>query len=87
MPEYLSQLNLGLDQNWVMSGQKLGHKVKSKKNHVNSLESTVLIQSSWNCVKMFINMKSMSDMILGYIGSKIRSNLRIKHVYTSEGTV
>ena len=29
LPECLSQLNLGLDQNWVMSGQKLGQKVIS----------------------------------------------------------
>ena len=53
-----------------MSGQKLGYMVRSKKNHVNSLEGTVLIQSSWNCVRMFISMNSMSDMKLGYIGSK-----------------
>ena len=39
LPECLSQLNLGQEQNWVMSGQTLGHKVKS-------LEGTVLIQSS-----------------------------------------
>ena len=29
LPECLSQLNLGQDQNWVMSGQKLGHMVRS----------------------------------------------------------
>ena len=29
LPECLSQLNLGQDQNWVMSDQKLGHKAKS----------------------------------------------------------
>ena len=29
LSECLSQLNLGQEQNWVMSGQKLGHKVKS----------------------------------------------------------
>ena len=29
LPECLSKLNLGQDQNWVVSGQKLGHKVKS----------------------------------------------------------
>ena len=51
---YLSQLNLGWDQIWVMSGQKLGHKVKLKIKHVNSLEGIVLIQSSWNYVKMFL---------------------------------
>ena len=34
LPEYLSHLHLGQDQNWLMSGQKLGHKVKSyKKKH------------------------------------------------------
>ena len=29
LSEYLSQLNLGQDQNWVMSGQNLGNKVNS----------------------------------------------------------
>ena len=28
LSEYLSQLNLGQDRNWVMSDQKLGHKIK-----------------------------------------------------------
>ena len=29
LPECLSHLNLGQDKNWIMSGQKLGRKVKS----------------------------------------------------------
>ena len=29
LPECLSHLNLDQDQNWVVSDQKLGHKVKS----------------------------------------------------------
>ena len=56
-----------------MSGQKLGHKVKSYKNLVYSLESTILIQSSWNYVRMFIFMKSRSELKLGHIGLKTRS--------------
>ena len=44
LPECLSQLNLGQDQTWAMSGQKLGHKVKSMRNNVNYLEGTILIQ-------------------------------------------
>ena len=73
LPECLSQLNLGQDQNWVLSGQKLGHQVKSQKNHVYSLEGTVFIQSSWNYIRMFITGKSSSDLKLGHIGSKTRS--------------
>ena len=46
LSECLSQLNLCQDQNWVMSGQKLGHEDNSEKNHGNSLVGTVLTLSS-----------------------------------------
>ena len=44
-----------------MSGQKLGHKVNSYKNHVYTLEGIVLIKSSWNYVRMFILIKSRPE--------------------------
>ena len=40
-----------------MSGKKLGHKVKSSLNHEYTHEGTVLIQSSWNFVRMIIWLK------------------------------
>ena len=39
-------LNLGYIKNWVTSGRKLGHKVKSKKKHVYASEGAVLMHSS-----------------------------------------
>ena len=44
-----------------MLDQKLGHDVGFKKNHVCTLEGIVLIQSSWNFVKISIFMKSKAE--------------------------
>ena len=76
LSECLSQLNLGQDQNWVVSGQKVGYNVRSKKKHLISLENTVLIQSSWNYVRMFIFMKYRSDFKLGHIGQKLGHQIK-----------
>ena len=53
-----------LDQDiiWIILSQKLGQKVKSQKNLVNTLEATVLVQSSSNL---------LSNM--GHVGSKTGS--------------
>ena len=67
-----------------MSGQKLGHKVNSSKNHVNTLEGIVLNQSLWNYVKMFVIICSWPNLKLGQVRSKTRSLGQIfeKNVYT-----
>ena len=56
-----------------MSGQKLGHEVKSYSNHEYTLEGTVWIQSSWNFVRMFMWIKNKPEYKKGHVGSKIRS--------------
>ena len=56
-----------------MLGQKLGHKVKSYKNLVYTLEGTVSIQSSRNFIRMLMIMIFRSSLKLGYVGSKTRS--------------
>ena len=48
------------NEKWVMSGQKLGHKVILK-NHAYNLEGIVLIQSSLKFVRIFIFMKSRPE--------------------------
>ena len=45
LSECLLWWNLGHVRIWVMWGQKLGQKAKSKKNLVNTLETTVFVQS------------------------------------------
>ena len=56
-----------------MLGQKLGCWVKSQKNLVNTLEGTVLIQSSQNFIRMLTIIIFRSSLKLGHVGSKNRS--------------
>ena len=49
----------------------LGHKVKFRKNHVYTSEGTVLMQSSWNFVRLFILIKSRPGPKMGHVGSKL----------------
>ena len=89
MSKFISSFNLGQIWNWGLSGWKLGDWVKSWKKLLYTLKGTVLIQSSWNFVRMFISMKSSSDLKLGHIVSKIRSRGQIleNYVYILEVTV
>ena len=56
-----------------MWGQKLGHKVKSKKNLMFTPEVAILIVLSWNLVRMLFSMESRPSSKLGHVGSKTRS--------------
>ena len=56
-----------------MSGQKVGQKVKSWKNLVNTLEATVLVQSSSHLLRMIIWTMSQSSSNMDDVGSKPRS--------------
>ena len=54
-----------------MSGQKLGHQVKSYKILVNALEAAFLAQSSSNLARIFVLMKSRMSSNLGHVGQKL----------------
>ena len=56
-----------------MWGQKQGQKVNSKKNLVNTLEATVLVESSSDLLRMIILTISQSSSNMGDVGSKTRS--------------
>ena len=60
-----------------MLGQKLGQKVKSWKNLVNTLEATFLVQSSSNLLRMIILTISQLSSNMGDVGSKTRSEGQI----------
>ena len=53
-------------------GSKLGHLAKSAEKLVNTLAVTLLKQSSWILLKMFVLMISRSSLKLGHFGSKTR---------------
>ena len=54
-------------------GSKIGHKVKSQKILVNTLEATFLTQPSLNLVRMFVYIKSRFLSKVGHFGSKTKS--------------
>ena len=56
-----------------MSGQKLGHSVKSFENLVYAVAETFLVQLSWNLVRKFVVMKSGMSSKMGHVRSKTRS--------------
>ena len=54
-------------------GQKLGQKVKSWKNLVNTLQATFWVQSSSTLIRMIILTMSQSSLNMGDVGSETRS--------------
>ena len=72
-----------------MSGEKLGQKVKFKKNIVYTLEATFSVRLSSNIVRMFVLMKSLTSLKMGHFGSKSRSQGQIleKHDVCSRGHI
>jgi len=56
-----------------MSGQKLGHQVKSLEILVYTLEARLLTRFWWNLIRMFALTISRPVTNMGYVGSKTRS--------------
>ena len=58
---------------WVLSGQKLGHQVKSVEILVYTVEVTFATWFWWNLVRMFVFTISRPSLNMGHVGSKTRS--------------
>ena len=65
--------NLRQVPKWVMSGQKLGHSIRSQENLVYASEATFSVRLSWNLVRMFVLIKSWGSSKKDHVGSKTSS--------------
>jgi len=66
--QYLGQVRI-----WVMSGQKLGHQVKSYEILAYTQEATFATGFWWNLVRVFVLTISRPISNMGHVGSKTRS--------------
>ena len=66
--QYLSQVRI-----WVMSGQKLGHQVRSEEILVYTLEANFATRFWWNSVRIFVLTMSRPSSKMGHVRSKTRS--------------